>query len=333
MRILVTASFHDDGLAILRKHADVVYEDWRITGRVYWGEELLEKLRKEKANAVIVEADAVTDDVIDAIELKFIGCARDTPKEVDVDAATRKRIPVFYAPGRNADSVADLAILLMLSQARHIIKIDRALKSGSFHVDDAEQLAKMQESLQGFELGRKIIGIIGLGQIGSRVAERLRGFGSRILYYDPYIPSSRGAKLGAKSVDLKTLLSTADIITIHTHATPETFRMIGREQLSWMKPTAHIINTARSAIIDEDALFEALKEGKLGGAALDVQSREPISSDNRFLILDNVTVTPHIGGNTSDVIYRQSLILSKDIEQFLKGKKPKHLANPDVLKT
>jgi len=331
-RILVTASFHEQGLAVLREYADVVYEDWRATKRVYWGGELLQKIKQAKANAVVVEADAVTDEVIDGTPLKFIGCARDAPNEIDVDAATRRKVPVFYAPGRNAESVADLTILLMLAQARKLVAIDRALKSGNVRVDDAAGLAKMQESLQGFELGPHTIGIIGLGQIGSRVAERLRGFGARVIYYDPNVKAEQGKKVGAESVDLKTLLKTADIVTLHTRATSETFHMIGQEQLSWMKPMAHLINTARSAIVDEDALYKALKAKAIAGAGLDVHSREPVGSDNRFLEFDNVTVTPHIGGNTSDVVYRQSLILASTIEQFLTGKPVKNVVNPEVLK-
>ena len=332
MRILITASFHEEGLEILQRYGEVVHEDWKRTGRVYWGEELLEKLRQVEADAVIVEADAVTAEVLEGVTLKFIGCARDAPKEIDIDAATEHGVPVFYAPGRNADAVADLTILLMLAQARKLVYIDRLLKSGRFQVESSEQLAKMYEKLEGFELGGKTIGIIGLGQIGSRVAQRLQGFGVRVIYYDPYVHPEWGKELGAQATDLKTLMSTADIVTIHCRATPETFKMIGREQLSWMKPTAHLINTARSAIIDEDALYEAIKSGAIAGAALDVHSREPVGSDNRFLVFDNVTVTPHIGGNTSDVVHRQSLILARDIERFLKGQQPKHIANPQVLK-
>jgi autoinducer 2 (AI-2) kinase len=332
VRILVTASFHEEGLAILRKHAEVVFEDWRQTGKVYWGEELLEKIQSVKADAVIVEADAVTDDVIEGVALKFIGSARDNPaKEVDVEAATTKRIPVIYTPGRNADSVADLTILLMLAQARKLVQIDRHLKSGDVKIDDAEELARMQESLKGVELGRCTVGIVGLGQIGWRVAERLDGFGAKIIYYDPYVKRTEDWDIQAEAVSLEELLKTSDFVTIHTRASPETFRMIGKEQLALMKPTAHLINTARSAIIDEDALFEALQAGTIAGAGLDVHSREPVGSDNRFLALDNVTVTPHIGGNTSDVVYRQSLMLAKDVERLLKGVPPLHIFNPEVL--
>ncbi|MFX0167717.1 MAG: NAD(P)-dependent oxidoreductase [Candidatus Hodarchaeota archaeon] len=331
MRLLITASFHEEGLEILQHHASVIHEDWRRTSRVYWGDELLTKLKENQADAIIVEADAVTEEVFAGTSLQFVGCARDAPKEIDVDAATVRGIPVFYAPGRNADSVADLTILLILAQARKLIQTDRLLKSGKVQIDSAEQFTKLHDLLKGRELGRSTVGIIGLGQIGSRVAKRLQGFGSRILFYDPYISEKQGKKIKTEKVELETLMRESDFVTLHTRASPETFRMIGKEQLSWMKPSAFLINTARSAIIDEDALFVALKEGHIAGAGLDVHSREPVDSTNRFLTLDNVTVTPHIGGNTSDVIYRQSMILATDIDRFLKGETPKYLANPEVL--
>ncbi|MFX1508755.1 MAG: NAD(P)-dependent oxidoreductase [Promethearchaeota archaeon] len=332
MRIFITASFHEDGLNLLRKHGTVIYEDWRTTGQVLWGEELLEKLKVTKADAAIVEADAVTEEVFEGISLKFIGSARDNPKEVDLEAASAHGVPVFYAPGRNAESVADLTILLILAQARKLIPADRLLKSGAVSIDSAEDFATLHDSLKGRELGRSTVGIVGLGQIGMQVAKRLQGFGCRVLFTDPYVNSKQGKKVDAEKVDLETLLQESDFVTLHTRATPETFRMIGKEQLAWMKPTAHLINTARSAIIDEGALFDAIQAGTIGGAGLDVHSREPVGSDNRFLQFDNVTVTPHIGGNTEDVVYRQSMILAKDIDRFLRGETPKYLANPDVFK-
>ena len=332
MRILITASFHEEGLNILRQHGTVIHEDWRTSGHVFWGEELLDKLKAVKADAVIVEADAVTEEVFEDLSLKFVGSARDSPKEVDIDSATSHRVPVFYAPGRNAESVADLTILLMLAQARKLIATDRLLKTGEVAINSAEDFTKLHDSLKGQELGRSTVGIIGLGQIGLRVAKRLQGFGSRVIFNDPHVTAEQGKTVNAEKVELETLLRESDFVTLHTRATPETFRMIGKEQLAWMKPSAHLINTARSAIIDEDALFEAIQSRTIAGAGLDVHSREPVGSDNRFLQFDNVTVTPHIGGNTQDVVYRQSLILASDIDRFLKGETPKYLANPEVLK-
>jgi autoinducer 2 (AI-2) kinase len=331
MRIFISASFHEEGLKILHKHGTVIHEDWRTTGHVYWGEDFLEKLNTVKADAAIVEADAVTDEVFEGVSLKFVGSARDSPKEVDIDSATKHGVPIFYAPGRNADSVADLTLLLILAQARKLISTDRLLKSGKVIIDSAEDFTKLYDSLKGQELGRRTVGIVGLGQIGARVAKRLKGFGTRILFYDPHVDAKQGKKVNAEKVDLENLMRESDFVTLHTRAKPETFRMIGKEQLAWMKPSAHLINTARSAIIDEDALFEAIQSQAIAGAGLDVHSREPVGSDNRFLQFDNVTVTPHIGGNTQDVVYRQSLILAMDIDRFLKGETPKYLANPEVL--
>jgi len=333
MRILITASFHEDGLKILQQHATVIHEDWRITRHVYWGEELLDKIQAIKADAVIVEADAVTEDVFEGVPLKFVGSARDSPKEVDIESATAHSVPVFYTPGRNADSVADLTVLLILAQARKLITTDRLLRSGKVIINSTEEFASFHDSLKGQELGRSTVGIIGLGQIGGRVAQRLQGFGTRVLFYDPHVNKEQGIQINAEKTELETLMRESDFITLHTQATPETFRMIGKEQLAWMKPTAHLINTARSAIIDENALFEAIQMGRIAGAGLDVHSREPVGSDNRFLQFDNVTVTPHIGGNTLDVVYRQSMILASDIDRFLKGETPKYLANPEVLKS
>jgi autoinducer 2 (AI-2) kinase len=333
MRIFISASFHEEGLNLLRKYGTIIYEDWRTTGQVLWGEELLEKLRVVKADAAIVEADAVTEEVFEGISLKFVGSARDNPKEVDLEAATAHGVPVFYAPGRNAESVADLTILLILAQARKLISTDRLLTSGEVSIDSPEDFAALHDSLKGQELSRRTVGIVGLGQIGIRVAKRLQGFGCRVLFSDPNVNARQGKTVNAEKVELETLMRESDFITLHTRATPDTFRMIGKEQLAWMKPTAHLINTARSAIIDEDALFEAIQMGTIAGAGLDVHSREPVGSDNRFIQFDNVTVTPHIGGNTVDVIYRQSMILTEDIVRFLGGETPKYLANPDVLKS
>ena len=332
MRVFISASFHEDGLKILSEHGTILHEDWRTSGHVYWGEDLLEKLKAIRADAAIVEADAVTDEVFEGLSLKFIGSARDNPKEVDIESATAHGVPVFYAPGRNADSVADLTILLILAQARKLIATDRILTSGKITIENAEAFTKLYDSLKGQELGRSTVGIIGLGQIGRRVANRLQGFGTRVIFYDPHVDANQGRKVNAQKVELEPLMRESDFVTLHTRATPETFRMIGKEQLSWMKPSAHLINTARSAIIDEDALFEAIQSRTIAGAGLDVHSREPVGSDNRFLQFDNVTVTPHIGGNTQDVVYRQSMILAKDIDRFLKGETPKYLANPEVLK-
>jgi len=210
---------------------------------------------------------------------------------------------------------------------------DRVLKSGTFFVDSGEKLAEIYRRFLGWELGGKKVGIIGLGGVGYRVAKRLKhGFDANILVYDPYVDEKKIKELGGKKVDLETLLKMSDLVSLHSKVTDETLGMIGEKEIKLMKPTAYFFNTARAALVDEDVLFNALKEKKIAGAGLDVFGSEPVDSDNRFLELDNVTVTPHSGGSTFDSEIKQSLMIADDIEKYLNKKKPKFLKNPEVLK-
>jgi D-3-phosphoglycerate dehydrogenase len=252
---------------------------------------------------------------------------------VDIEIATKKVIPVFFTPDRNVEAVADLTVALMLSQLRHLTKIDRLLKYGNFFVDTGEGLADLYRRFHGWELGEETVGIVGLGAVGFRVAKRLRfGFNCEILVYDPYVDEKKINEVHGKRVDLEALLKDSDMVTLHAKLTDGTVDMIGKKEIALMKPTAYFFNTARAALVDEDALYDALKDNKIAGAGLDVFGVEPVDSDNRFLELDNVTVTPHAGGSTFDSEIRQSLMIANDIESYLQNKKPKFLKNPEVLK-
>jgi len=334
MKAFVTAPFHEKGFAILKKYMTYTYENWRETGIMYRdSSEYIKKINQEKANVLITEGDMIDKDVLESCDIKIIGICRGYPDNVDMEVATSKKIPVFFTPDRNADAVADLTVGLMLSQLRHFTEIERVLKSGTFFVDSGEKLAEIYRRFLGWELGNRIIGIIGLGGVGYRVAKRLKfGFNSKILVYDPYVDANKIKEINGKQVDLETLLKESDIVTIHAKVTDDNLGMIGEKEISLMKPTAYFFNTARAALVDEDALFEALKEKRIAGAGLDVFGSEPVDSDNRFLVLDNVTVTPHAGGSTFDSEIRQSLMIAEDIERYLNKKKPKFLKNPEVLK-
>ncbi|MFX1493343.1 MAG: NAD(P)-dependent oxidoreductase, partial [Promethearchaeota archaeon] len=179
------------------------------------------------------------------------------------------------------------------------------------------------------ELLNKTVGIIGFGQIGHRVAERLKPFGVDFLIYDPFLPDEIINEFG-KKVDIDTLMRNSDLITIHAAATEENDNLINRERIAMMKNTAYLLNLAKGSLVDYKALFNALKEKKIAGAALDVFPLEPIDEDNEFLDLDNVIVSPHIGGNTKEVIVRQSNMLLNDIKLWLNNEKPKNLLNPEV---
>ncbi|MHA2224643.1 MAG: NAD(P)-dependent oxidoreductase [Candidatus Hodarchaeales archaeon] len=334
MKILITTPFHESGLKKLREHCEVVYENWRDTGKLYFDEdELIEKLINEKVDIFITEVDEVDAWVIEKTDLKLIGSTRGTPINIDEEAATEKKIPVIFTPHRNADAVADLTIGMMLTQSRKMIEIDRFLRSGNFNTADLDEdgFADFFNRYMGIELGRLTIGIVGFGAIGQRVARRLHnGFGSKILYSDPYVSENHliVKETNAKKVELERLMQESDMITIHVPPSDETEKLINAKLFSLMKPTAHFFNLARAYCIDEDALYDLLKNKKIAGAGLDVFDEEPVDSENRFLEFENVTVMPHFGGNTRDVIKHQTDMVVEDILNFLTNKPLKNLWNP-----
>lgn len=333
MKAFITADFDEYGLNLLGKHMEYDYESWRDTKHMYLDEnEFIREIKRRGADVLIVEGDFVMKNVIEQCDLKIIASCRDDPWNVDIKTATEKGIPVFSAPHRNTESVADLTIGLMLSVARNIVKADRLLRSGKITYKTPTDFLEYYNMFKGVELGGKKVGIIGLGAIGFQVAKRLRhGFGSEILVYDPYVDENRLKEVEGKRVDLETLMRESDIVTVHARVTPETKGMITRKHFEMMKETAYFINTARAAIIDEDALFDVLKKGKIAGAGLDVFIKDPIESGDRFLTLDNVVATPHIGGNTVDTVKRQSKMIAEDIDRYLTGKEPLYVLNKEVL--
>ncbi len=332
MKILITSPFPEHGLKRLKEHFEVIYENWRESGKIYFDEdELIEKIKTEKFDIIITEADEIDKDVIEKTNLKLIASTRGTPVNIDDEVAAKKGIPVIYTPHRNADAVADLTVAMMLTQARKIIEIDRYLRSGNYNtaeLEDEEDFAEFYNRFQGIELGGLTIGIIGFGAIGQRVAKRLnKGFGSKILVYDPYVSEDNTVVIEtrAKKVDLEDLMRNSDMITIHTPPVEETEELINAQMLALMKPTAHFFNLARSFCINEDALYEAIEKKRIAGAGLDVFDDEPCDSENRFLKFDNVTVMPHFGGNTHDVIKHQTDMIVLDILNFLEDKPLKNL--------
>ncbi|MFX0091806.1 MAG: NAD(P)-dependent oxidoreductase [Candidatus Hodarchaeota archaeon] len=336
MKILITAPFHEDSLKKLKEQNEVIYENWKVTGELMFdSSEIIKRINEEQISIIITEADEIDEDVINETSLKLIASTRGTPINVDREAASEKGIPIVYTPHRNADAVADLTVAMILCQARKIIEIDRFLRSGDFDSSELEEdeFANFFTRFEGRELRNLTIGIIGFGAIGSKVAKRLAlGFGSKILYYDPYVPENHPIALetNAKKVNLETLLKESDMVTLHTPPVEETYDMIGKKEFALMKPTAHFFNLARAVCTDEDALYKAIKEKRIAGAGLDVFNIEPVDSDNRFLEFDNVTVMPHFGGNTQDVIQHQSEMIARDILNFLEGKSIKNLWNPEI---
>ena len=329
MRAFITASFHPAAKARLERHMEVAHEDWRVRQAIYFdGSTFAERIRQLGADVLIVEADLVHAEVLERCPLRMIGCCRGDPVNIDLELATRKGIPVFHTPGRNADAVADMTLAFILMLARHLPQVAETFRGGGPAFERAGDFLEMYNRFTGVELGGQTVGLVALGAVGREVAARLRAFKARVLAYDPYV---RQPPEGVELTGLEELLRASDFVSLHAPVTAETQNLVSRERLALMKPSAYFINTARAALTDEDALYEMLVAGRLAGAALDVLQNEPLQGGNRFLSLPNVIVTPHLGGATHDVVRHQSDIVVDAIESYLRGERPRWIANPEVL--
>ena len=329
MRALITASFDDGAKVRLGRLMEVVHEDWKARQSIYFdGAQFAARIREVGADVLIIEADLVHAEVLESCPLKMIGCCRGDPVNVDLALATKKGIPVFHTPGRNADAVADLTVGFMLMLARHLGSIHETFRHGAQRFTGAGDFLKMYSRFTGVELGGRTVGLVALGAVGREVAARLAAFKARVLAYDPYV---QDPPRGVEMCGLDDLLRRSDFVSLHAPVTEETRNLVSRERLALMKPAAFFVNTARAALTDEDALYEMLRAGRLAGAALDVLSDEPLQPDNRFLALPNVILTPHIAGATVDVTRHQSEIVVDAIERWLRGERPRWIANPAVL--
>jgi D-3-phosphoglycerate dehydrogenase len=251
--------------------------------------------------------------------LKIIGVCRANVSNVDMTHATEKKIPVIGVAGRNASAVAEFTIGLMLAESRHIARSHSNLMAGRW----TKEYGGDPNEIEG-----KTIGIIGFGSIGQAVAGKLSGFGSRIIFYDPFVT---GNLKGVTKVPLDALLADSDFITIHVKMTKETKHLIRDAQFRMMKPTGFLINTARSEIVDQDALVRALASSRIRGAALDVFVDEPLPSDSPLLRLPNVTLTPHMAGATQESLMKSPLMLVRNILKYLAGDLNCSLQNRSIL--
>ncbi len=255
-------------------------------------------------SATKMDAEAIAA----APQLKVIARAGVGLDNVDVPAATQAGVMVVNAPTSNITSAAELAVGLMLAAARHISPASQALKGGAWK----------RSKFGGVELLDKTVGIVGLGRIGALVAERLRGFGMHIVAYDPYTTPAKASQLGARLVDLDELLATADFISIHLPKTPETLGLIGAEALAKVKPGVVLVNAARGGIVDEAALAEAIRSGRVGAAGLDVFAKEPCT-DSPVFEFDNVVVTPHLGASTEEAQEKAGVSVARSVRLALSG--------------
>ena len=311
MKALILAPFAQASLDQLSARMSVIYEPWTETKRLWDPAELSVRLAEEAIEAVVVEIDFLFDEVFeDPSPLKFIGLCRNATNQVDMDAAIARGVVVANTPGRNANAVAEMTIGLAFALARRIPELHTYVSSGGW----ADPLTPYTE-LRGIELAGKTLGVVGLGAIGKRVARLGHALGMRILGYDPYATAPKYVAMST----LDRLLQHSNVVTLHVPETAETMEMIGEKQLALMQSTSYLINTASAALVDETALVEALRSKRIGGAALDVFETHPVVPNSPLLKLDNVVLTPHIGGATAETIERYSTMITRDLLQFLRS--------------
>lgn len=283
--------------------------------------------RVQNADAIIVTWVRISKDILEkAPRLKLISACATGVDFIDVHAATGRGITVTNVRGYATEAVAEHVYAMLLALTRRIIEANQYTKKGKWSSHDLRHF----NYLKGIELKGRTLGIIGLGKIGARVAEVAKCFRMKILVHDPYVTQERVKEVGVNLVDLKTLLVNSDVITVHVPLTSETRGMIGEEEFNQMKRGAIFINAARGAVVNERALYEALKEGRLTGACLDVFEEEPPSPDNPILKLGKVVVTPHIGFNTEEACKECVRIAVENVVNFFKGK-PKNVVNLETL--
>lgn len=314
MKVLASEKLSAAGLERLREHLEV---DVR-TG-----------LSPEELQAIIGEYDALivrSATQVDAAllnnaeNLKVVGRAGIGLDNVDVEAATKMGVLVVNAPTSNVLSAAEHTVALMLAQARNIPQAHTALVNGAWE----------REKWQGVELHGKTLGIIGLGRVGTLVAQRASAFGMRLVAYDPYVSPNRAAQMGVDLVDtVDDVCRRADFITIHLPKTPETVGIISTHQFEVMTPGVRLVNTSRGGLIDEAALVEALKQGTVAGAALDVFDGEPVT-EHALFGFDNVVVTPHLGASTAEAQDKAGLAIAEQILLALRGEFVPYAVNLDV---
>lgn len=283
-------------------------------------EELLEKVRGVDG-LLCTLTEKVDAELMDAAgpQLKIISSMSVGVDHIDISAATARGIPIGNTPGVLTDATADMAFALLLSAARRVMEGEKYIRAGKWKTWHPQLLL-------GADLVGSTLGIVGFGRIGQAVAKRAQGFDMRVIFYDPTAHPVHGAQ----SVDLDTLLHEADFVSLHVPLTPNTKRMVNADFLSKMKPNAILVNTARGGVVDQAALYDALKSNQIFSAALDVTDPEPLPMDNPLLGLENCLIVPHLGSASQRTRDLMSLLAAENLIAGLKGERLPNCVNPEV---
>ena len=309
-KILVADSIADEGVDILRSQADVDVK----TG-----------LKPEELAGIIGEYDALVvrsatrapADIIEAgNKLQVIGRAGIGVDNIDLDAATKRGIVVVNAPAGNVRSAAEHTVALLMAMARHVPQACAKLRMGEWD----------KKAYTGTELHGKTLGIVGLGRVAEQVTRMVKGFEMKLIACDPFVSEERAQLLGVELVSLEDLLKRSDFVTVHVPMTASTKGIIGKKELKLVKPSVRFINTARGGIIDEEALYKAIEEGRVAGAAIDVFTKEP-ATDNILLQSDKVIVTPHLGASTAEAQTTVAVDVAEEVLGVLSGRPARYAVN------
>jgi len=311
-KVLLYEEIHQKGLEYLSKHADIVWASG-------YEEETLCREAAEVSGIVIRAKGQASAKVMDSAPLlKIIGRHGVGVDNIDVAAATERGIYVANTPGVNNESVAEHAVGMMLALSKRILEGDQAIRRG--HWD-------FRYESRGQEIMGKTLGVVGLGNIGYRVAQICHAaFNMKILYHDELSKPRAEKELSARKVELEELLRSSDYVSLHVPALPSTHHLMNADRLNLMKKTAFLINTSRGSVVDGDALYDALKEGRIAMAALDVHEEEPLPADNKLLTLTNTVLTPHMASHTEEAMIAMSMI-ARDVVRVIQGKAPQHPVN------
>jgi len=287
---------------------------------------LLEKARDADGLLTLL-TDKIDANLMDAApKLKVVSNYAVGFDNIDIAEATKHGIVVGNTPGVLTETTADFAFALLMAAARRVAEADAFTKKGKWKTWGPQLLL-------GQDIHHATLGIIGLGRIGMEMAKRGKGFNMRVLYYDTYRRTNEEEKeLGVEYVDLETLLYNSDFVSLHTPLLPQTYHMIGAAEFALMKPTAVLINTSRGPVVNEKALYEALKSGRIFAAGIDVIESEPISPDDPLLTLDNIVIAPHIASGSVNTRRNMAIIAAENLIAGLRGEVPPKCVNPEAIK-
>jgi len=317
MKVLVSDKMADEAIKALKDAGhDVTYEE-------YDAETLLKEIPKYDALMVRSRTKAITDVVKAGAKgnLKVIGRAGIGVDNIDIETAGKLGIPVVNSPTGATASVAELTIGQMLALVRYIPKADSSLKKGEW----------IKKQLKGTELKGKTLGLVGSSYIAQYVAKIANCIGMNVIVYSPHCTDEKAQKMGAKRKELNDLLKESDFVSLHIPHNKDSHYMLNKKTIGLMKPGAYLVNSARGGVVEEEALYDALKQGKLSGAAVDVFEQEPPGKENKLLSLDNVIVTPHLGASTKEGQIRAGTVCAEQIIKVLKGETPDHCVNTKFL--